>query len=800
MIKKALNTLFFVFVLMLINTVAHAQNCNLSVSGHIVDLHDNTQLEGSSIMLLNNNKSTFSDTKGAFVLNDLCPGTYTLYIEHIGCKPLEYKVELSKNLEDVFIQLEHHVQQLDEVTVASKSYLSISDSGVEETLGTQTIEENSNLQLADVLSNISGVSSLNTGNSISKPIINGLHSSRVMIINNGVRMEDQEWGSEHAPNMDVNTASNITVVKGANALQYGGDAIGGIIVTEPEKIAFKDSIYGSSILGSGTNGKAAFINSALVYSQKNGLQAKLQSSINKQGDVRSPDYYLTNSGNQHKNFSAYVAKKSTQRGISSYLSYVNSSIGILAASHIGDASDLYRAMNDNRPTVIEDFSYQINAPRQEVDHLLFKLNAYSIIKEKGKLMLQFDYQNNHRLEYDLRIGDHKNIPALDLELLSESLNLDYHSYRSNGFQYKTGILGKYQFNYSNPDTGVKRLIPDYVKLQAGAYTVVDYELENKAGLEFGVRFDYINLKSYKFYQKSLWEDRDYNQTQANIVVSESDNQVLTYPQLNYPSLTATLGYHSHFGENTNFAVNITRAKRAPNPAELFSEGLHHSASRIELGDLNFKQETSTKIALAIEHNSNSTQLSIQPFYNAIKDYIFLRPFDVTQTIRGFFQKWEYEQTSALLYGVDIDFKQQIGTNTQFKSQFSWVHGSDLSKDEPLISIPPLQFTNELSYHIKSDARFGIQSKFVGRQNRFPDYNFEIYLPTESSWKLIDISTPPKAYHLLGLFGSWNLNKSSALSIRVDNLLNTSYRNYLNTMRYFTNEMGRNITVQYKINY
>ena len=798
--KRIYNSLVFFFVFLLGISQAQGQDCHLQLSGTLIDLHDDNALEGGIITLLERNESCFSDQKGGFNFKQLCPGTYHLYIEHIGCIAKEVVIELQENKSDLILPLEHHIQELDEVTVASKSYIAISDAGVEKTIDTDIIQQNSSLQLADILSKISGVSSLNTGNSISKPIINGLHSSRVMIINNGVRMEDQEWGSEHAPTMDVNAISNITVVKGANALQYSGDAIGGIIVTAPEKITFKDTIYGSSILGSQSNSRAAFVTSSLVLSKRNGLQAKLQSSYQKQGDAHTPNYNLTNSATKHQNFSAYIAKKTTKKGIASYFSHVNSTIGILTASHIGDASDLYRALTATSPSVMEDFSYEINAPRQEVSHLLYKLNAYSIIKDKGKLLLQFDYQNNHRLEYDLRIGAKKNTAALDIELLTESLNLDYHSFRSNGLQLKTGLLGKYQFNYSNPETGVKRLIPDYVKLQAGVYGIIDYELENKAGIELGVRYDYIDLKAYKFYQKSLWEERGYEERFSEFVISENENQVLTYPQLSYPSLTATIGYHSHLGTHTNFAINVTHAKRAPNPAELFSEGLHHSASRIELGNLSFQQEASNKLSIAIEHHSDRTTVSVQPFYNSIENFIYLRPFDVTQTIRGFFQKWNYEQTNALLYGLDVDITQKLGSTLEYNSQFSWVHGTAVDEHQPLIAMPPLQVNNELSITDSKGNRFGIHSTSVAQQKRYPNYNFELYLPATDSYQLIDISSPPKAYHLIGLFANWSISKNSGISIRVTNLMNTSYRNYLNAMRYYADELGRNITVQYKITY
>jgi iron complex outermembrane receptor protein len=85
------------------------------------------------------------------------------------------------------------------------------------------------------LTEIAGVSSLKTGSSVVKPVINGLFGSRVPVINNNVRLEDQEWGTEHAPNFDVNAAGKITVIKGASGLQFGGDA-GGLIIIEPVSV------------------------------------------------------------------------------------------------------------------------------------------------------------------------------------------------------------------------------------------------------------------------------------------------------------------------------------------------------------------------------------------------------------------------------------------------------------------------------------------------------------------------------------------------------------------------------------
>src|SRR5690606_20128422 len=93
------------------------------------------------------------------------------------------------------------ITKLDE-TIVLQAKNSKTESSNEQIITAQTIEKYSNQTLGDALKEVSGVSILKTGSTIVKPVINGLHSSRVPIINNNVRLEDQQWGTEHAPNFD----------------------------------------------------------------------------------------------------------------------------------------------------------------------------------------------------------------------------------------------------------------------------------------------------------------------------------------------------------------------------------------------------------------------------------------------------------------------------------------------------------------------------------------------------------------------------------------------------------------------
>src|SRR5690606_33154577 len=98
-----------------------------------------------------------------------------------------------------------------------------------QTLNKAQLQQVQGTSLAAQLQSIPGVSMLQTGGTIAKPVINGMYGNRVLILNNGVRQQGQQWGAEHAPEIDPYIANQLTVVKGAESVRYGSDAIGGVI-------------------------------------------------------------------------------------------------------------------------------------------------------------------------------------------------------------------------------------------------------------------------------------------------------------------------------------------------------------------------------------------------------------------------------------------------------------------------------------------------------------------------------------------------------------------------------------------
>ncbi|MDG1777976.1 MAG: TonB-dependent receptor [Flavobacteriaceae bacterium] len=795
-----------VVLLLLSQLIVHSQNCNYTISGKVIDLHDGSLLSGATLVVSETELATQTTLDGVYTLSNLCNNTtYKIKVLHSSCQTKIFSVKVTGHMKRDF-RLEHHLEELNEIILEGKAYENTTKTVLENNVSKETLERFSTGSMGDALSSLSGVTSLNKGNGIVKPIINGLHSSRLVIINNDVRMQDQEWGVEHAPNIDINSIGRLTLVKSAGALQFGGDAVGGVIIVEGQKVPVKDSLYGKTLVSAASNGRGAIMSSHLTKSFENGYYATVHGSLKRFGDFEAAHYNLTNTGLAERNASLRLGLNRFNHGLEAYYSFFNNEIGILRASHLHGAADQVRALSSNTPLIVNDFDYQIGAPKQQVTHHLARIKGFKKFENFGKLSLQYDYQQNNRLEFDIRRGDDKDKAALDLKLDTHTVLLDFDSNSNNAIHLKSGLMARYQNNFANPETGVRRLIPDYKKYDLGLYLIGDYKVNDQWQIEAGARFDYVHMDVYKFYRTSFWENRNYDELYPNIVIEDLGTQVLTNPNLKFNNGSATLGAKYSFNEDYHLFFNYALASRAPNPSELFSEGLHHSGARIELGDLSFKSEIGHKISATLQRDHESFSFSLNPYINTISNYVIIEPTSVRETIRGNFQVWEYRQTQAQLIGIDVDAAYKYNENISSTHQLSIVKGYDRKKDLPLISMPPISTRNEIkfTYPRFHNLKMELQSQYVFAQNEYPNNNFEVYIPETESTETVDISTPPSAYHLLNFNSSieFKIAKKSLLTVGlgITNITNTSYRNYLNLQRFYADDLGRNFLLNLKLNY
>ena len=793
-----------VSIFILATSFVFSQECNLTIDGEIIDAQDNSPLEAAVIEVLGTRLIAVSNGMGVFVLRNQCKGKLTLKISHLNCKPVFREIDLGKSSSFSF-ELEHTIENLDEVVVSKLRVHELSATSKIHSLTELQKDRFSSKGLARALEQISGVSVLSTGNSIGKPVIHGMFGSRVGVVYDNVMLENQQWGQDHAPNVDLNTFERIRLIKGAGTLKYGTTP-GGVVILESIHPKRVDSLYGKTILSGMYNGRGYSAISNWVKSYKSGTYIKLQGTFKRNGDFTAPNYNLTNTGNKENNFSVLLGKNGLQHKWKAFFSYFDSEIAILESAHIGTVGDLLRAIESDVPLIINPYKSEIDYPKQANNHYTANLEYTNTNFAEGELHLKYSWQKNIRKEFDLRRGELKDIPSLDMKLNTHNILSNYEWSTTLG-DFDTGVFFQIQDNYSNPKTEIRRLIPDYLKTKLGGYFTATFDNTKDFIFEFGARYAYHNNEVQKFYRDTRWNLKNYETPFRKYVISEEKSQKLVKRTLEFNTFSFNAGVRHRVSSSYSLNVNYTHTQRAPNIAEMFSDGLHHSLASIEYGNPFLEKETTHKAVIDFEKKSGNFQFAITPFITVGKNnYVIIEPTGVESTIRGSFPVWEYSAVSALFKGIDLDFSYAFNANTKFRNATSWVEATNTKTDLPLINIPPMTINNQLQFSLPKCKSFFVQlnSKTVLRQNRYPNNNFteDIIENGKMVTKMVDISTPPNGYHDLGLelnWGPYPLNSSKVnISLSFDNVLDVSYRNYLNRLRFYSDEIGRNISLQIKL--
>ena len=620
--------LIVVFALLLIGLGVRAQ-CLFRFTGVVTDADNRQRLGGANVLIREIRKVVSTDDNGRFEVEGLCAGSYNLLITHIGCQPLEAHIHIKDDLKQDFV-LPHAQGQLSEVTVVGTA--NTRGTAIAGEIKGRQLEATRGLTLGESLKQVPGVSVLQTGSNIYKPVIHGLHSNRVLILNNGIRQEGQQWGSEHAPEVDPYIANRLTVIKGASSLRYGGDAIGGVVLVEPRLLPVTPGVYGEVNTAFFSNNRQGVVSGIIEGNARKfpAFSWRLQGTLKKGGDARTPDYWLVNSGVEEYNFSVAAGLQHASRGIEIFYSQFNTKLGIFKGAHIGNVTDLQNIIDKGEPSPeIQNasFSYSIDRPYQEVHHQLLKIRSYLNTGSAGKLNFVLSGQYNNRMEFDMkRFQSSANVPQLDLGINTGSAELVWDHNAWKGLRGTLGVTGSVQKNESYKQ---RLFIPNYRAYNAGAFLVEKWSHE-KWVLEGGLRYD---IRS---------------------IFDLSDNQAGVYDDRYFSSLSGSAGFTYKWRDDLKTTLNFSSAWRAPQVNELYSDGLHHSSARVEKGNPDLQPERANSWLLNLLYNPSKWDIDLGLYYKDINDFIFLAPtYPPVLTIRGAFPAFQYQQTDARLTGVDL---------------------------------------------------------------------------------------------------------------------------------------------------
>jgi iron complex outermembrane receptor protein len=565
-------------------------------------------------------------------------------------------------------------------------------------------------------------------------------------------------------------------VKGVGALAYPGVNLGSVILIEPKKIDKETKINGQVVYFFESNGLGNGVNLQLQQ-YRSGFGWKVNGTAKKSGDKSTPTYFLNNTGNEELNLAVQLEKSFSERLFTDvYFSTFNTNLGILRGSHIGNLTDLETAFSREIPFFTEaKFSYQIDAPKQKVQHHLLKIHSTYFINNQKWLDFTIASQLNNRKEFDVRRSGRTEIPALSLQQFAHFAEAKFQEEFDNNLILKTGFQFNLTDNTNNPETGILPLIPDYLMYESSVYLLLNYPTE-KWNFEVGNRYD--------------------NVIQNVATISQTlPREILRYDNI-FHNYSTTGGVNFRPTEDFSLAYNVGLVTRNPAINELYSNGLHQGVSGIEQGNLNLKSENSFKTTFSI-NGVIRKKLTFEAlfYFQKIKNYILLIPQNEIQlTIRGAFPLFRYEQTDAQIWGSDLMLNYKITNFLNLKITYNLLKGSDLIHDLPLINMPSNQFRSEIQYVIPKWKSFENITISLDNQYVFQQKNI---LPSQ------DFVLPPDAYNLLNLQLSTDLKsikKDVHFFAKAENLLNVTYRDYLNRQRYFADDIGINFIIGCRVKF
>lgn len=764
----------FTFFLLLYILAFHAkaQHCDINIRGYVFDEASQAPLPYVNIYIQETKSGTTTDDDGKFSLGKICPGHYHFIISHIGCEDEKFHFDIEKDTV-LNIALSHTPTSLGTVVIASQK--KDFDNQANSIVKRSVIEDNSNQNISGILENETGVHLIKNGNGISKPVVHGLYGNRLLILNNGIAQSGQQWGNDHSPEIDPFSSDKITIVKGASIIEYGGANLGSIILSEPKRIIKEPHLHGQVNYIHESNGWGHTINSRLEkYSKEIGW--RINGTLKKYGDKKTADYFLNNTGLEEMNLSLQLEKNvNAQLLIDFYASTFNTKLGVLRGSHIGNLTDLEQALVNEVPFFTEpNFSYQIDAPKQQVSHHLAKARVKYFLEDNKFIELVLAGQINNRKEFDIRRGDRSDIPALSLFQSSAHLDLKYSSELENNWKLKFGNQTVVIDNTNNPETGILPLIPDYLSIKSGLFATAS-KTKNNLSFNTGIRYDYEN--------------------QLALAISNSiPREVIRYKN-NFSTLSGLMALKYNFGETQSVGWNIGYAMRAPAINELYSNGLHQGVSGIEEGKIDLEMEKAIKNTLEYRWvPSPNFALNLLAYHQHFQDYIYLNPQDEFRlTIRGAFPVYKYEQTDANIYGIDMSTQFTIGHSVFGLLKYSFLLGDDLNNNQPLIFMPPNSLFASLTY--RTDRSIGF-IRNLSLDNSEIEITNRLVFKQKHILDSQDFAPTPDAYNLIGLKFASFINTSNSkikVFIKADNLLNVSYRDYLNRQRYFADDLGFSLT-------
>ncbi|EON78495.1 TonB-dependent receptor [Lunatimonas lonarensis] len=741
--------------------VTLAQTDTNTLTGTVLDNTTKEPIPGVTVFVAELNRGTVTDLDGRFTLTLLPSREITVQFTFVGYSTGIIKTRPSSRAQLV-VSLEQTTTTVDEVVVSGAYVMSRESSPISiEKISKDDILRAPAPSLMSALARTPGVSEISLGPGISKPVIRGLSFSRVLSVYQGARFENQQWGADHGLGMTETGIGSIEMVKGPASIIYGSGAMAGVVHLIEDKDASTGEIDGDLTLRGYGNSLGGRIESGVKGASQGGLLWSLRAASESHAD------YLDGDGNavgntrfSTQNLKAGLGLQRKWGDTRIRYTYLAQRLGILEEDEM---DELVTTRNDRN----------LQLPFQDVkDHFLNSETNLFVGQDRLKIILGYHWNFRQEVEDDF--------DEVDLGLNQQNFMYDIKYFKGFGEHTEVifGIQGFYLQN-TNQEAAAEILIPDATKDDRSIYSLVNFN-KNEWVVQGGLRYDFRKVVADASRQKFV----DY----GFLLPGEPASRQLTST---FDGVTASAGATFRPDSKWRARMNVASGFRAPDLAELYSNGPHPGTSRFERGNAEFGREQNIQGDLGLRYQAGDFSVSAEAFYNHVNNYIFFAP---TGENVGDLMLWKFEQDNARLYGGEtlVEIHPKALKWLSGSSSYSMVIGTRRSDQSYLPYIPAFRWNNDMTFQLKDMPSLqrpyiGLSGMLVLDQNRAAD---------------MEDTTP--GYFLLGI------NVGASLKIgaqQVDtyingtNLLGKTYLDHMSLYRPLgIHQIGRNVSLNLKMSF
>lgn len=730
-----------------------------TLTGLVKDKESGTPVSGIMVHAPGIMQYTTTGEEGFFRFNNLKKGKYVLKFMGVGYQTAVKEIQLTEKTDTLYVQLKASEVTMDEVVVTTTGTGSRKNTPYQiESVDAQSMKESGNISMMESLTATPGVEQISFGTGIGKPVIRGLSFSRVMTVYRGSRFENHQWGEDHGLGLNDAGIDRVEIIKGPASLIYGSGALAGVLNIIDEKPADPGEVTGSfnTVGHSNTLGVRADLNAK--GTSDDGFFWLFRNSMENHAD------YHDGSGRPTGNSRFATRTLKADAGWHKDWGYSRFSY-TYGKQLLGIIND--DEMTSTLATTRNDRDRQL--PFQNVtDHLFASENIFYI--NNGRIKFNTAYHINLREEIEDAFDE------VDLGLRLRTLNYDvkYIKNPTKKTEYTLGVQG-FQQSSTNQETAKEILMPDASLYDNSVFGLFSYQ-PGKWRMQAGARFDYRHLIA------------DAKALDTYTLPGEPDNKQL---KNDFSGISGSVGTTYIINDQSHTKLNIASGFRAPDLAELYSNGEHPGTKRFEVGDASFNREQNIEMDVSYHLSRKNISFEAASFYNHVQNYIYFTP---TNEEMGDLNVWRFLQDDAALYGGEagIVIHPEMLPFAELKTTFSTVTGNRLSDDTPLPLIPSNRFFSELRLQKRKMGHVQQPYVFARMQNVF----------RQGKVAEDELETPGYTLVHAGAGGDIKIhNVTLNLNLTVHNVFNIRYFDHMAITRPFgVYNMGRNVRLSAELRF